>query len=85
VAEIKIERKRRSILPWILGLILLALVIWGLVAMTNRSEAEAADRGTAARDAWRDDDTPPRLRQYAAAAGVPAGAIAETPVAAAEG
>lgn len=66
MAEIKIERKRRSVLPWIIGLVLLALVLWGLVALANRNAAAAADRGTAAADAWR-DDTPPRLRQYALA------------------
>jgi hypothetical protein len=41
MAEIRVERKpRRSIWPWILGLIVAALLIWGLVAtMNNRREA----------------------------------------------
>lgn len=36
MAEIRIERKpRRSIWPWILGLIVAALLVWGLVATMN--------------------------------------------------
>jgi len=72
VAEINIEPKRRSILPWIIGLVLLALVIWGLATMANRNAAAAADPGTARTDVLR-DDTPPRLRQYALATEAPAG------------
>lgn len=69
MAEIKIERKQRSLLPWILGLVLLLLVIWALTKTMNRSEAAPADRdGSAASDTWR-DNTPPRLRQYARATG----------------
>jgi hypothetical protein len=62
VAEIKIERKRRHLLPWILALVLLALVLVGLVAGANREPETTPDRGTAT--TWQ-DDTPPRLRQYA--------------------
>jgi hypothetical protein len=63
VAEIKMGRKR-SMLPWIIGLVLLLLVI--LVVSKTRSHARTMDedRGAAAADALR-DDTPPRLRQYA--------------------
>jgi Na+-transporting methylmalonyl-CoA/oxaloacetate decarboxylase gamma subunit len=68
VAEIRIERKQRSILPLIIGLVLLVLVIWGLSKVRSREEAGDRGRGAAATDALR-DDTPPRLRQYARAAG----------------
>jgi hypothetical protein len=68
VAEIKIERKRHGLLPWIIGLLLLALVIWGLVETGTRQAPEASERGRAAREAVR-DDIPPRLRQYAMATG----------------
>ncbi|HEV2853901.1 MAG TPA: hypothetical protein VHC97_13950 [Thermoanaerobaculia bacterium] len=65
MAEIKIERKQRSILPWIIGLVLLLLVIWALTKTMNRSEAAPVDRdGSAASDTFH-DPTPPRLRQYA--------------------
>lgn len=65
MAEIKIERKQRSILPWIIGLVFLLLVIWALTKTMNRSEAAPVDRdGSAASDTWH-DPTPPRLRQYA--------------------
>jgi len=34
MAEIRVEKKKKSsILPWILGLALLALVVWGLSQM----------------------------------------------------
>jgi hypothetical protein len=37
MAEIKVEKKRsNNILPWILGLVLLALVVWGLSQMGDR-------------------------------------------------
>lgn len=37
MAEIKVEKKRSpNILPWILGLVLLALVAWGLSNMGDR-------------------------------------------------
>lgn len=70
MAEIEIEPKRRSILPWIIGLVVVILVIWGLTAVANRN-ATAAEHGAATTDVLR-DDTPPRLRQYALALGAPA-------------
>jgi hypothetical protein len=66
VAEIKIERGRRGgILPWILALALLVLVIWGVGRAMERRPAPAVHSGAAAADSLQ-DDTPPRLRQYAA-------------------
>jgi Na+-transporting methylmalonyl-CoA/oxaloacetate decarboxylase gamma subunit len=66
VAEIRIERKQRSLLPWFLGLVLLVLVIWGVAKMMNRNETPGQGSGAAAADTrW--DDTPPQLRQYALA------------------
>jgi hypothetical protein len=66
VAEIKIERKRRfNVLPWILGLVLLALVILGAASAARRHAAAPVHRpGAAAVDnQW--DNIPPKLRQYA--------------------
>lgn len=71
MAEIKIEPKRRSLLPWILGLVLLALVIFGLMAAADRNAAAPADHGAAT---TLRDDIPPRLRQYAWTPEAPAGA-----------
>lgn len=44
MAEIRVERKpQRKIWPLILGLLVVALVIWGLVAMMNdRDDMDAA-------------------------------------------
>jgi hypothetical protein len=45
VAEIKVEKKKRSsIAPWIIGLILLALVIWGLSQLRDNNRDN--DRNT---------------------------------------
>jgi hypothetical protein len=45
VAEIKVERKQRSALPWILGLLVLALLLWALSRMIGgRNEVTPADR-----------------------------------------
>jgi len=66
VAEIEIEPKRRvDVLPWLLGLILLALVILGAASAAHRHAAAPIHRtGAAAADTqW--DDIPPKLRQYA--------------------
>jgi len=64
VAEIRVERKdRRSILPWILGLVLLALVVWGLAEMADRND-RPAERGAEAVDVTIPEQ-PPALRQYA--------------------
>jgi hypothetical protein len=67
VAEIKIERKRRvNVLPWLLGLVLLALVILGAAGAARRHVATPVHRpgGAAAADnQW--DNIPPKLRQYA--------------------
>ena len=65
MTEIKIERKQRSIMPWILGLVLLLLVIWALAkTMDRRNDVVPEDRGSAASEKLR-DNTPPHLRQYA--------------------
>lgn len=64
MAEIKIERTQRSILPWLLGLVLLVLVIWGLGKVMRRDQVPERGPGAAAADAMR-DNTPPQLRQYA--------------------
>ena len=67
MAEIRVERKQRSILPWILGLVLLALVILALASMMGRDDGRRTREGAAAAEAtW---DTPPHLRQYAMAGG----------------
>ena len=66
MAEIKIERKQRfNVLPWILGLVLLALVILGAASVARRHAAAPVHRpGAAAVDnQW--DNIPPKLRQYA--------------------
>ena len=42
MAEIRVERKRTSLLPWILGILLLALIIWA-VAESMDSDADDAD------------------------------------------
>jgi hypothetical protein len=38
VADINVERKGPSIWPWIVGLIVLALLIWALVEMFGRED-----------------------------------------------
>lgn len=76
MAEIRIERKRLSILPWILGLILLALLIWGLAESADRDEAGEIEGGAREVGAGTvpEGDIEPRFRQYAGliAAGAPA-------------
>lgn len=65
MAEIKIERRQHSLLPWIVGLILLALVILAAAAAAHRRTVAPVHRpGAAAVDnQW--DNIPPKLRQYA--------------------
>jgi hypothetical protein len=47
MAEIKVEKKRsNNILPWILGLVLLALVVWGLSRMGDRDEGRTDTTNT---------------------------------------
>ena len=66
MAEIHFERKQQSFLPWVIGIVLLALLILGLTGISRRHRAAAATPGTAAVDTTRDDDpTPRRLRQFA--------------------
>lgn len=64
MAEIRVERKeRRNILPWILGLLLLVLVIWGVAQMSGRDDA-VEDAGASAVGVTIQQQ-PPALRQYA--------------------
>jgi hypothetical protein len=47
VADINIERRGPSIWPWIVGLLVLALLIWALVEMFgDRTEPVVTDPGT---------------------------------------
>ncbi len=41
MADINVERKGPSIWPWIIGLIVLALVIWALAEMFGRDDRRA--------------------------------------------
>lgn len=38
MADINVERKQRSIWPWIVGLLVLALLIWLLASMMDRDD-----------------------------------------------
>ena len=38
MAEIRIERKRKPIWPWLLALVLVALIVWALYEFTNKPE-----------------------------------------------
>ena len=65
VADIRIERKQSSAVPWILGIVMMTLLIlWGLKAISLHSRATVPHRATAAVDTFR-DPTPPRPRQFA--------------------
>jgi hypothetical protein len=67
MAEIRIERKQSSAVPWIVGIIVMTLVIlWGLKMVALHSRATAPHRATSAVDTYR-DPTPPRPRQVAQA------------------
>jgi hypothetical protein len=46
VAEIRVERKHNNLWVWVLGLILLALLVWGLSEALGRDRIQA-DGGTA--------------------------------------
>jgi len=54
MAEIRVERKQRNILPWILGLLLLGLVIWAAAEAFESGREDALD-GTAEVGVVRDD------------------------------
>ena len=47
MAEIRVERKRTSLLPWILGILLLALIIWA-VAESMDNDIDDADTAVSA-------------------------------------
>lgn len=73
MAEIRVERQeRKSLLPWILGLALLALVLWGVMRMMDNNDAQPADGSAEVGVVI--EPQPPALRQMACA---PSGAFAE--------
>lgn len=41
MADINVERKERSIWPWIIGLIVLALLLWALLKMFHKDDNPA--------------------------------------------
>lgn len=43
MAEIRVERKRTSLLPWILGILLLALVVWAVAESMDNDADDAPD------------------------------------------
>jgi hypothetical protein len=65
VAEIDFVRKQRGVRPWIVGLALLVLVIWGVAQAAHHGPASAHRPKATATDASSWDNIPPRLRQYA--------------------
>ena len=66
MAEIKIEPKRRvNVLPWIVGMVLLALVILAAASAAHRRAAAPVHRSGAEAADTQWDNIPPKLRQYA--------------------
>lgn len=47
MAEIRVERKRTSLLPWILGILLLALILWAVAESMNNDADDANDANPA--------------------------------------
>lgn len=47
MAEIRVEKKRNSLLPWIIGLIVLGLLIWALSGLMDDDGAEETTVGEA--------------------------------------
>lgn len=43
MADINVERRGPSIWPWILGLLVLALVIWGVAEMVDEDEPQVTE------------------------------------------
>ncbi|MBW8876193.1 MAG: hypothetical protein JF614_14600 [Acidobacteria bacterium] len=71
MAEIRVERRQSNTVPWIVGLIVLALVIlWSLKAVSAHSHKAGLHRGTSAVNTFQ-DPTPPPLRQFAQATVAP--------------
>ena len=58
VADISVERKDRSIWPWILGLLLLGLLIWGLLELLD-NDNDLVERPVATEPAPVVDPVPP--------------------------
>jgi len=68
VAEIQIEQQPRSLLPWLIGLALLALMVIGLTlvfADTNAGTVEDGAPGIGRAQEKKKDETPRRLQQWA--------------------
>jgi len=73
MAEIRVERRQSHTVPWILGMIVLALVIlWSVKVVSAHNHRTGLHRGTSAVNTFQ-DPTPPPLRQFARATvpGVP--------------
>ncbi|HJX28957.1 MAG TPA: hypothetical protein VJ885_13685 [Thermoanaerobaculia bacterium] len=74
MAEIRIERKQRGVLPWILGLALVALVVIGFVLVLADRDAGRLEKVEEAREAGnvqeaqpeqpKKDKTPRHLQQW---------------------
>jgi hypothetical protein len=67
VAEIRVERRQSQTVPWIVGLIVLALVIlWSLRVVSAHDHRAGLHRGTSAVNTFQDPTPLPR-RQFAQA------------------
>lgn len=47
MAEIRVEKKRNSLLPWIIGLVVLGLLIWALSGLMDDDRDEETTVGEA--------------------------------------
>ena len=67
MTEIGMEHPQNNVLPWLLGLALLALVITGLLLILADSASEADPGGAREVGTTREekDETPRRLQQWA--------------------
>lgn len=78
MADIDIERKGPSIWPWIIGLLILALLVWGLVEMMGDDEDEVdADEAAVVEEPL--EPAPPPVTTAPAAAMLPVAAILAGP------
>lgn len=79
MAEIDIERKKMKVLPWLIGIIVVAAIIWGIIEVFDADAPEPEEMATSTQPTAITADEPAAITDTSAVGGIDVTDVMEAP------